>query len=341
MTGETKKEKRRETMRRLPFIVFVVLIVAALFGLAIANFAQTGAIAYGAETGVTAYENSGVTVTSNTQEVNLASGEENFHVRFALTNPGNFAGAEFALRCADGVTVEKVSYDTPSSKAGPTPSKGVTWFGFFGGENDFSGTVTATVDLKYTGTENTTAVLDLVQVHTKSGTRVQSGSIPANIMITINRAGQTNKPALPATPPAHEGPGMGEIPIISNPASEGTSSNIAGTDKGTNKSGTQSVQADISSSSSASSAPATRTESVSPELRQIDGGNVPASAGAGTDTESNNTILGQTENGTALTMGIGQGNTLLWILLVVCVCVIVILGCLLIVRRREQKLKSE
>lgn len=127
-----------------------------------------------------------------------------------------YAGAEFALRCGEGVTVKSVSYSGKNiSSAAPTQAGGYIWFSYFDGENSFNGNITASVTLQYSSKENTTVVLHTVSLYTKAGAVVEKESLQLEKQIELRLGGtsasttekpeETTKPSdstEPATSPS-------------------------------------------------------------------------------------------------------------------------------------------
>jgi uncharacterized membrane protein YgcG len=180
--------------RRAVAILFATTLAFALV-LAALQFAPTTAWA------------ANTNVALSTHEVNLAADQQDFQIAVTVSNPNAFAGAEFGIQGTDELSLNSVSYSASKGTAGPVKADGLTWFSFFSGANDFSGAVTATLNLSYSGTENTLLVLDNVQLYTKTADSVQRETLNLRKTVAINRAGATNEPP-PLEAPKRPEPGV-------------------------------------------------------------------------------------------------------------------------------------
>jgi hypothetical protein len=138
--------------------------------------------------------------------VTLSHNQTEFQIVFSVKPEVAHAGAEFALQCPAGVAIKSVSYGGAfgsRSSAGPTEARGLIWFTYFSGKNDFSGEVTATVTFTYTGKDNTAVVLDHVEVFTKSGEVVSTQTAGDRRTIPIYRSGAGND--IPQIEPPQDG----------------------------------------------------------------------------------------------------------------------------------------
>lgn len=98
--------------------------------------------------GVSAAENASTTssvfsVPTTEVQVNQETGEFSFEMQ--VNSPDNYAGMEFGVICAGGCEITSVSCDMEASVTGPKEANGLVWFGFFAGEDKFSGTAAVTV----------------------------------------------------------------------------------------------------------------------------------------------------------------------------------------------------
>lgn len=77
-------------------------------------------------------------------EVNQETGEFAFDIELHANE--KFAGLEVGLICGDGCEISDTSYNVEASEIEPTAAQGVTWFGFFDGEDSFIGDVVITIE---------------------------------------------------------------------------------------------------------------------------------------------------------------------------------------------------
>lgn len=77
-------------------------------------------------------------------EVNQETGEFAFDIE--LHADEKFAGLEVGLICGDGCEISDTSYNVEASEIEPTTAQGLTWFGFFEGEDSFIGDVVITIE---------------------------------------------------------------------------------------------------------------------------------------------------------------------------------------------------
>jgi len=132
-------------------------------------------------------------------EIVLEQTQTEFDVVFTVTQQEAYAGAEFALQCPENVAVKSIKYSGEKSSAGPTAARGFVWFTYFSGKNDYSGNMTATVTLSYSGAENTSIVLDHISVHTQNNGKTDTAKQELRKTVIIRRKGADNE--IPPLPP--------------------------------------------------------------------------------------------------------------------------------------------
>lgn len=191
-------------------------------------------------------------------EVFLKKEQNTFEIELQISHAEPFAGAEFALQCPDDVEIKSVHYSKSSSKAGPTKARGFVWFSFFSGSNAFSNLITATVTLEYTGTKNTSIVIDHVDFYVVDNHVVGSKTTSLRKTVAIRRDGANNE-TQPLEPPAAEA--VSTNPSLSKGIQQKTPENPAGISEsstpGTNTSSTSgSPEESVSSENKEESAPA-------------------------------------------------------------------------------------
>lgn len=164
---------------------------------------------------------------ASTESVNLTKSQNQFKIEVSVNNKTPYAGGEFGIQCGEGVNVKSVTYSNNSSKAGPTSARGLTWFSFFSGNNDFSGEVKAEVTLEYTGEKNTSVVIDNISLYTKEGANIETEKFTPRKLIKVNREGADNPVEQPNPPDNGGNPGT-------NPSSPNEGSNDGGANSGGN-----------------------------------------------------------------------------------------------------------
>lgn len=169
---------------------------------------------------------------ASTENVNLTKIQNQFKIEVSVNNENPYAGGEFGIQCGEGVSIKSVTYSNGASKAGPTSARGLTWFSFFSGNNDFSGEVKAEVTLEYTGEKNTSVVVDNISVYTKDGSKVETEKFTPRKLIKVNREGADNPVKQPNPPEDGENP--------NNPNEGSNGGNTGGnTNTGSNTSGSE------------------------------------------------------------------------------------------------------
>jgi hypothetical protein len=151
------------------------------------------ALVTGQSTNPAALNASAATVALNTHQVTLASDQTQFKIAITITQDAPYAGAELALQCASGITMNAAQYSTQTSTAGPVEASGLTWFSYFSGENSYNSAVTVTAQLEYQGQQNTALVLDHVSVFALDGRKVNRVDIPLRETIEVLRQGASNE----------------------------------------------------------------------------------------------------------------------------------------------------
>lgn len=170
---------------------------------------------------------------ASTESVNLTKSQNQFKIEVSVNNKTPYAGGEVGIQCGEGVNVKAVTYSNNSSKAGPTSARGLTWFSFFSGNNDFSGEVKAEVTLEYTGEKNTSVVIDNISVYTKHGANIETEKFTPRKLIKVNREGADNPVEQPNPPGNGENPGTS--PNTPNEGNNGGGNNTGGnTNTGSN-----------------------------------------------------------------------------------------------------------
>ncbi len=105
-------------------------------------------------------------ISSYTENVKLTSDQTIFEVEYVVSKDSAYAGFEFGVQCADGVDIKSVSYSEKGSTVGPKEARGLVWFGLFNSGNSYSDDITVTLEIEYSGEENTSIVLESLKIYT-------------------------------------------------------------------------------------------------------------------------------------------------------------------------------
>jgi hypothetical protein len=273
--------------------------------------------------------------TVNTESrVVLSKTQTDFTVPIEMEHAGAFAGVELAVQCGEGVTVESVTYSKTFSHAGPVESRGLTWFSVFSGANDYKGSVTATVRVNYTGTRNTSMVIDHAAFYSIEGGTFRTENVPLRKKIAIDREGADNE-VPPLDPPETGGePGAGNppsgslvnhTPTVPSGMGSGSSTNRGNTSVNTTSVDTDDVESDVTAADSTIN-------------EQITSGDVGDTAPI---PSSEVPRAGGNVNTNVPIDDMAKLNIALLVLAIVCLTGVVTLGFLLIKRKRGERSESE
>lgn len=95
-----------------------------------------------------------------------------------------YAGAEFGVICSQGAEITTVSA-SGGSLTGPQKANGLVWFGFFDGEDSFSGTTTVTVEgICEIGTDCAVIIQD-ASVYTIGEEEYSSVDVECGVMVNL------------------------------------------------------------------------------------------------------------------------------------------------------------
>ena len=194
-----KTSSRRPGIRVCVLALSVVLFVSALSAAQLSGSARLAFAATQAE-------------VSAPDSVILNMEQSEFSIPISIAHPEQFAAVELAVQCGEGVEVSAVDYGLSASQAGPTFARGLTWFSIFAGSNVFAGEITANVQLRYSGSDNTTLVIDHAAFHSKIGNAFATENLALRQTVTINRQGADNPPAVLEPPDPNVEPGTGNPP---------------------------------------------------------------------------------------------------------------------------------
>lgn len=124
--------------------------------------------------------------------VDQQTGSFSFDIR--IDAPSKYAGMEFGVYCSEGCRITSVSYDVEASSTGPKEANGLTWFGFFDGEDSFSGPVTVSVQgTCEIGKDGAVAVRDVKEYTIGNGEYV-SRVLESGHVVNLNQDGTSQQP---------------------------------------------------------------------------------------------------------------------------------------------------
>lgn len=123
-------------------------------------------------------------------EVAVDENTGNFRFDIQVDCPESYAGMEFGVVCSEGTEITAVQVGDNVSSTGPKEANGLVWFGYFDGEDSFSGTSTVTVEGKCEpGVEAAIAIKDVKQ-YTVGSEEFSSTQIPSDLVVTLDTGAQ-------------------------------------------------------------------------------------------------------------------------------------------------------
>ena len=115
-------------------------------------------------------------------EVDQTDGSFSFDIEIQSTDL--YAGAELGVICSQGTVITAVS-STDGTVTGPKAANGLTWFGYFAGEDRFRGTNTVTVQgTCEIGQEGAVAIQD-VSVYTVGQQNYASTKVDCGVIVNL------------------------------------------------------------------------------------------------------------------------------------------------------------
>lgn len=140
------------------------------------------------------------TVQLPVSEVAVDESTGNFRFDIQVDCPESYAGMEFGVICSEGTEITAVQVGDNVSSTGPKEANGLVWFGYFDGEDSFSGTSTVTVEGKCEpGVEAAIAIRDVKQ-YTVGSEEFSATQIPSDLVVTLDTGAQQTV-AVPETLP--------------------------------------------------------------------------------------------------------------------------------------------
>ncbi len=127
-----------------------------------------------------------VKVSSTEVNIDKETGEFSFDV--TVDTEEAFAGMEFGVICSEGCEVTEVAYNVDAASAAPTKAAGVTWFGFFDGEDSYTEDIVATINGKCDTEKEAAVALQVVKRYTVGEEEYAEEQIPLDIVVTLGAA---------------------------------------------------------------------------------------------------------------------------------------------------------
>ncbi|MDR1952893.1 MAG: hypothetical protein LBQ21_00200 [Clostridiales Family XIII bacterium] len=274
-------------------------------------------------------------VTTDSRVV-LSKTQTDFTVPITMERADAYAGVELAIQCGEGVTIKSVSYSKAISKAGPEEARGLTWFSVFSGDNDYKGKVTATVRVNYTGTRNTSMVVDHAAFYSIDGGTFHTENVPLRKKIAIDREGANNTVPPLDPPEAGDDPGVGNPPVgtpVDHPPASSSSKGSGNSNSDSKNRGTASANAVSTDTVNVENDEAV-TDSANEQITSGDIGNTDPNPSS-EDPRAGGIVNTNVPNGDMATL-----NMALLVLTIVCLTAVVTLGFLLIKSKRRERGES-
>lgn len=131
------------------------------------------------------FENAEITTANIT--VNEDTGAYSFDLIVDSENP--YAGAEFGVICNPGTEVTSVAC-TEGSLTGPKEANGLVWFGFFDGEDSFSGETVMTVEGTFEAGKDAAIAIQDIKLYTIGDEEYISTSLEGGMMVELYKTPQ-------------------------------------------------------------------------------------------------------------------------------------------------------
>lgn len=134
-------------------------------------------------------------VTTRDISVDKESGKYSFEI--CINTSESYAGAEFGVICSEGTEITSISSDA-ESMTGPKEANGLVWFGFFEGEDSFSGEMVVTVEGSYEPETESAMVIQDIKIYTVGDQEYTSESLDAGMIVNLNADSVTENTEVPA-----------------------------------------------------------------------------------------------------------------------------------------------
>lgn len=122
-------------------------------------------------------------ITTQEISVDKESGEYSFEICIDTTE--NYAGAEFGVICSQGTEITSVS-SSAESMTGPKEANGLVWFGFFAGEDSFSGEMVVKVEGSYEPGSESAIVIQDIKIYTVGDQDYTSTALEGGMIVNLN-----------------------------------------------------------------------------------------------------------------------------------------------------------
>lgn len=124
-----------------------------------------------------------VKVSGTEVSIDKETGEFSFDV--TVDTQEAFAGMEFGVICSEGCEVTEVAYNVDAASAAPTKAAGVTWFGFFNGEDSYIEDIVATINGKCDSENEAAVAFQVVKRYTIGEEEYAVEQIPLDIVVSL------------------------------------------------------------------------------------------------------------------------------------------------------------
>ena len=124
-----------------------------------------------------------VKVSSTEVRMDKETGEFSFDI--TVDTEEAFAGMEFGVICSAGCELTEVTYNLEANNTAPTKGEGVTWFGFFDGEDCYTEDVVATVSGKCDVEKEAAVALQMVKRYIVGEGQYTEEKMPVDIVVNV------------------------------------------------------------------------------------------------------------------------------------------------------------
>lgn len=124
-----------------------------------------------------------VKVSATEVGMDKETGEFSFDV--TVDTEEAFAGMEFGLICSKDCEITDVAYNVKGQNTAPTKAEGVTWFGFFEGEDIYTEDIVATISGTCDTEKEAAIALQVVKRYTVGEEEYTEEQIPVDVVVNI------------------------------------------------------------------------------------------------------------------------------------------------------------
>ena len=116
-------------------------------------------------------------------QVDGAKGTYSFVISVDTTDA--YAGAEFGVFCSEDVEITSVKCSA-GSQTGPTEANGLVWFGYFAGEDKFSGSKTITVEGTFEAGKESALKIQDIRIYTIGDGEYATTNVEGGMIVKLN-----------------------------------------------------------------------------------------------------------------------------------------------------------